>query len=116
MKGRTCVQMPKNLTGNILKLGDFGISRILSPESQFASTAVGTPFYLSELLGYELSQMQYSRAAILLLRLWRFRTRPHVVQQGMKAIKLMPCPSSLDGRCTRERVRYRERDTTYSGP
>ena len=30
-----------------LKLGDFGISRLMSSQTNFASTAVGTPFYLS---------------------------------------------------------------------
>lgn len=30
-----------------LKLGDFGISRLMSSQTNFASTAVGTPYYLS---------------------------------------------------------------------
>ena len=38
------------LTGkdaHIAKLGDFGISRLMSSQTNFASTAVGTPYYLS---------------------------------------------------------------------
>ena len=30
-----------------IKLGDFGLARILSPDSAFACTFVGTPFYMS---------------------------------------------------------------------
>ena len=33
--------------GNNVKLGDFGLSRILSAESQYAKTNVGTPYYMS---------------------------------------------------------------------
>jgi serine/threonine protein kinase len=33
--------------GNNIKLGDFGLSRILSDESQYARTNVGTPYYMS---------------------------------------------------------------------
>eukprot|EP00775_Hariotina_reticulata_P007388 gene7388-7597_t len=33
--------------GNILKLGDFGIARLLGPSTELAKTAIGTPFYLS---------------------------------------------------------------------
>ena len=33
--------------GNTAKLGDFGISRLMSSQTNFASTAVGTPYYLS---------------------------------------------------------------------
>ena len=33
--------------GSILKLGDFGISKLLSTNSELASTVVGTPYYLS---------------------------------------------------------------------
>eukprot|EP00854_Cymbomonas_tetramitiformis_P022692 gene22692-27392_t len=32
---------------NILKLGDFGIAKVLTSETQMASTAIGTPYYLS---------------------------------------------------------------------
>jgi NIMA (never in mitosis gene a)-related kinase len=32
---------------NIVKLGDFGIARVLSKTSELASTIVGTPYYLS---------------------------------------------------------------------
>lgn len=32
---------------NNVKLGDFGLSRILSKDSQYASTHVGTPYYMS---------------------------------------------------------------------
>lgn len=32
---------------NNVKLGDFGLSRILSKETQYASTHVGTPYYMS---------------------------------------------------------------------
>ena len=34
-------------TGNNVKLGDFGLCRILSAESQYAHTNVGTPYYMS---------------------------------------------------------------------
>lgn len=33
--------------GAVAKLGDFGISRLMSSQTNFASTAVGTPYYLS---------------------------------------------------------------------
>ena len=33
--------------GNNVKLGDFGLSRILSQESMYAQTNVGTPYYMS---------------------------------------------------------------------
>eukprot|EP00742_Colponemidia_sp_Colp-10_P003345 GILJ01003560.1.p1 GENE.GILJ01003560.1~~GILJ01003560.1.p1 ORF type:complete len:831 (+),score=160.17 GILJ01003560.1:100-2592(+) len=33
--------------GNTVKLGDFGIARVLSAETNFAKTVVGTPYYLS---------------------------------------------------------------------
>ncbi len=32
---------------NNVKLGDFGLSRVLSQETQWASTNVGTPYYMS---------------------------------------------------------------------
>lgn len=32
---------------NNIKLGDFGLSRILGKESQYADTHVGTPYYMS---------------------------------------------------------------------
>jgi len=32
---------------NNVKLGDFGLSRILGPESEYAKTHVGTPYYMS---------------------------------------------------------------------
>lgn len=32
---------------NNVKLGDFGLSRLLSQESQYALTNVGTPYYMS---------------------------------------------------------------------
>lgn len=36
------------LTENrLLKLGDFGISRVLNSDTELASTAIGTPYYLS---------------------------------------------------------------------
>jgi serine/threonine protein kinase len=33
--------------GNNIKLGDFGLSRILSEKSNYAKTNVGTPYYMS---------------------------------------------------------------------
>ncbi len=33
--------------GGLLKLGDFGVAKILSSTWQLAATAVGTPYYLS---------------------------------------------------------------------
>lgn len=33
--------------GDVVKLGDFGIARTLGGASDFAKTAVGTPYYLS---------------------------------------------------------------------
>ncbi|GIL80613.1 hypothetical protein Vretifemale_9758, partial [Volvox reticuliferus] len=34
-------------TGGLLKLGDFGVSKVLNSTFQLATTAVGTPYYLS---------------------------------------------------------------------
>ena len=34
-------------TGFVVKLGDFGIARILDGTSEFAKTCIGTPYYLS---------------------------------------------------------------------
>lgn len=34
-------------TGGLLKLGDFGVSKVLSSTFQLATTQVGTPYYLS---------------------------------------------------------------------
>ena len=34
-------------SGGLLKLGDFGVSKVLNSTYQLASTAVGTPYYLS---------------------------------------------------------------------
>lgn len=34
-------------SGGILKLGDFGVAKILQGTNALASTAVGTPYYLS---------------------------------------------------------------------
>jgi NIMA (never in mitosis gene a)-related kinase len=35
------------MDNNFVKLGDFGISRVLNMTSELASTIVGTPYYLS---------------------------------------------------------------------
>jgi serine/threonine protein kinase len=34
-------------SGGLLKLGDFGVSKVLASTMQLAATAVGTPYYLS---------------------------------------------------------------------
>lgn len=34
-------------TGGLLKLGDFGVSKVLNSTFQLATTQVGTPYYLS---------------------------------------------------------------------
>jgi serine/threonine protein kinase len=33
--------------GGILKLGDFGISKVLTPNARAARTMIGTPYYMS---------------------------------------------------------------------
>ncbi|XP_050409828.1 probable serine/threonine-protein kinase nek3 [Patella vulgata] len=41
---------PQNIfvtKGDVLKLGDFGIARLLNDKSDFAMTVIGTPYYLS---------------------------------------------------------------------
>lgn len=43
--------------GNNVKLGDFGLSRILSQESQYALTNVGTPYYMSP---EQINEAQYN--------------------------------------------------------
>jgi len=35
------------LRDNVVKIGDFGISRILMSNSEMATTFVGTPYYMS---------------------------------------------------------------------
>ena len=35
------------LSNGIVKLGDFGISRVLAPHESAAKTMVGTPYYMS---------------------------------------------------------------------
>lgn len=42
---------------NNVKLGDFGLSRILSQESQYAHTNVGTPYYMSP---EQINEAQYN--------------------------------------------------------
>ena len=39
--------IPLSLQTGILKLGDFGISKMLSSESEAAESMVGTPYYMS---------------------------------------------------------------------
>jgi len=42
------------LRSNLVKIGDFGISRILMSNSEMATTFVGTPYYMSpEVLKHE---------------------------------------------------------------
>lgn len=42
------------LKNNVVKIGDFGISRILMGTTDFASTFVGTPYFMSpEVLKHE---------------------------------------------------------------
>ncbi|CDW80923.1 protein kinase domain containing protein [Stylonychia lemnae] len=43
--------------GNNVKLGDFGLSRILSQESEYAHTNVGTPYYMSP---EQINEAQYN--------------------------------------------------------
>lgn len=35
------------IAGNIVKLGDFGIARVLNSDTEMARTVIGTPYYLS---------------------------------------------------------------------
>ena len=48
---------------NIIKVGDFGIARLLSGEGDKASTTIGTPYYLSpeicQKVAYPLKQIVY---------------------------------------------------------
>ena len=51
---------PGNLfldSGNNIKLGDFGLSRIMGKESLYAYTNVGTPYYMSP---EQISEQKYN--------------------------------------------------------
>jgi NIMA (never in mitosis gene a)-related kinase len=46
MKTANCF-LCKNKSGDLVKIGDFGVARVLGTKSDFARTMVGTPYYLS---------------------------------------------------------------------
>ena len=60
------------MKNNVIKVGDFGISRILMGTTDMASTFVGTPYYMSpEVLKHEgynsKSDVWYVSAVIIML-------------------------------------------------
>ncbi|KAL1512359.1 hypothetical protein AB1Y20_005618 [Prymnesium parvum] len=84
--------------GADLKLGDFGISRLLSSQTDFASTAVGTPYYLApELIGgsgYDGRADVWSLGCILfeLLALRRPFSGENMGQLAMAILRKAPAP------------------------
>ena len=45
-------------SNNNVKLGDFGLARVLQHDTSFAKTFVGTPYYMSP-VSYSLTQIQH---------------------------------------------------------
>ena len=37
-----------------VKIGDFGLARVLKPNTQFTKTCVGTPYYMSPVISWDL--------------------------------------------------------------
>lgn len=45
--GDPCLRLPWAGQTNLVKIGDFGIAKVLANTGQMANTAIGTPYYLS---------------------------------------------------------------------
>ncbi len=76
--------------GGLLKLGDFGVSKVLSSTMQLAKTGVGTPYYLSP----EICQNRGYNAKVRMFRLVLFGCkRMHSLSQPQ--ISSMVAPSNM---------------------
>lgn len=55
-----------------VKLGDFGLARILNHDTSFAKTFVGTPYYMSPVSGFMLLEFEAFNLSLQLLILFLF--------------------------------------------
>lgn len=75
--------------GGLLKLGDFGVSKVLSSTMQLAKTGVGTPYYLSP----EICQNRGYNAKVRMFRLMPAGCMQGTHSEGHIAQALLPSTS-----------------------
>jgi serine/threonine protein kinase len=75
---------------NMIKLGDFGIAKILNSQTEFANTVIGTPYYLSPELCEDkpyVTNMQYTEGIIITN--WNILDTIKRVMYGLLAVYYM---------------------------